>query len=97
MKSKFMILKILISLSSYYFISCDDGSNNFIIALHLIFIGILGILIVREAKKITRENDELKDTIAELEKKLENKLPEDVIAPQFQDDLLEFFIMNYWV
>jgi hypothetical protein len=89
-----MILKILISLSSYYFISCDEGSNNFIIVLHLIFIGILGILIVREAKKITRENEELKDTISELEK----KLPEEVIEDtQAQDYLLEFFIMNYWV
>lgn len=88
-----MIFKFLISLNSCYFISCEDNSKNLIIAIHLIIIGILGILIVKEVKRITIENDELKDTIIELEK----KLPIEEEIPQVQDDLLEFFIMNYWV
>jgi len=89
-----IILKFLIGLSSYYFISCEDNSKNLILAIHLIIISVLSILIFKEVIRITNENDHLKETIIELEK----QLPEEVIEDtQTQEYLLELFIMNYWV
>jgi len=94
----FILIKLLIIFSSYYSIYCDDNVTKILIGIHLIVIGVLSILLVREGKKKffqESETDSQSKTI-----NIEDKsLPDEVIAEitQAQDLWVDIFIFNYWV
>jgi len=91
-----ILIKLLIIFSSYYSIYCgDDNVNKILIGIHLIVIGILSILLVREVKKKICQETETPPKINTEDKSLPDEVIEEII--QSQDLWVDIFIFNYWV